>query len=373
MEFVSYTDWDQLPVSAGDLFRKHEQDSIFLSRPWFMKLTETAFEHGATLLLACVIEKERVLAILPVMQRVDESWRSLSNRYTSRFTLLISDDNQRAIMQCLAEGLLRLPFRALWLEPVVGGDPAMEELQQVMESTGFTCHRSFKFYNWVHRVQGQSFSKYFSARPAILHNSIKRKRRKLEREHGYHIELFTSGSLHGAMGDYNRIYSASWKAEEPHGEFIEVLVNSLAEQGWTRLAILYIDGQPAAGQIWFVAHGKAYIFRLAYDERWKRYSPGSILTTYLMEHVIDTDHVGEIDYLTGNERYKQDWMSERREFFTLICENTGKSSGRPAGKQAGKQVGKQVGKRVGKLAGKREGKLMQLLQAMWRLIRRLNK
>ena len=43
------------------------------------------------------------------------------------------------------------------------------------------------------------------------------------------------------------------------------------------------------------------------------YSPGTILTQYLMRYVIDTDKVAEIDFLTGNEHYKQDWMTVRRE------------------------------------------------------------
>lgn len=49
-----------------------------------------------------------------------------------------------------------------------------------------------------------------------------------------------------------------------------------------------------------------------------------------MEHVIDTDQVEEIDFLTGNEAYKQDWMSERRERFALSCVKSVK----PAGKYA---------------------------------------
>jgi CelD/BcsL family acetyltransferase involved in cellulose biosynthesis len=89
--------------------------------------------------------------------------------------------------------------------------------------------------------------------------------------------------------------------------------------GWSRLAVLYVKGQPVAVQLWFVLRGKASIFRLAYNEAWKQYSPGSILTSSLMEYVIDTDKVEEIDFLTGNDAYKQDWMSDRRECFALSC------------------------------------------------------
>lgn len=38
-----------------------------------------------------------------------------------------------------------------------------------------------------------------------------------------------------------------------------------------------------------------------------------------MEYVIDTYRVEDIDFLTGNDAYKQDWMSERRERSLLSC------------------------------------------------------
>lgn len=130
------------------------------------------------------------------------------------------------------------------------------------------------------------------------------------------------------MSDYYAAYSASWKANEQYSGLVDGMVDGFSKPGWSRLAILYIQGRPAAAQLWFVLHRKASIFRLAYDETWRQYSPGSILTSYLMEYVIETDQVEEIDFLTGNETYKQDWMSERRERWALSCmkirEPTGK-------------------------------------------------
>ena len=246
MEFVCYNDWNQLPDSAETLFRQYEHDSVFLSRTWFQALSVTALEQDATLMLACVVEGADLLAILPLKRRTGDSWYSLSNRYTSHFSPLVADTDRAAILRCLVGGLSRLPFRTLRLEPVLEHEPNIESMLQEMESAGFTCHRYFKFYNWIHRVKQQSFSEYFAGRPAILRNSIMRKRRKLEREHGCEIRLFTSEDLDVAMEHYDRIYRASWKAEEPHGAFIRVLVNRLGEKGWTRLAVLYAAGEPAA-------------------------------------------------------------------------------------------------------------------------------
>ena len=68
-----------------------------------------------------------------------------------------------------------------------------------------------------------------------------------------------------------------------------------AESGWLRLAIAYIDDQPAAAQIWIVSNGVANIYKLSYDERFAKFSLGTLLTAHLMEHAIDVDKVHEID------------------------------------------------------------------------------
>ena len=132
------------------------------------------------------------------------------------------------------------------------------------------------------------------------------------------------------MTDYHAIYKHSWKANEQYETFVEDVIHQFSKRTWPRLAVLTVDGRPIAAQLWFVVAGKASIFRLVYDESWKQYSPGSILMSYLMEYVIDMDKVTEIDFLSGNDAYKKDWMSERRERFTLVCEKREKVKTEPA-------------------------------------------
>ena len=40
----------------------------------------------------------------------------------------------------------------------------------------------------------------------------------------------------------------------------------------------------------------------------------------LMEHVIDKDKVAEVDFLIGDDAYKRDWMSDRRERWGIIAQ-----------------------------------------------------
>ena len=313
MKFIPYTDWAQLPESANALFERAGRDSLFLSRPWFECLT-AALDHDS-MLLACVVDDRDVLAILPLLRSDSNTGYSLVHRYSAFYSLLLAADDQQRVLACLLEGLAQLSLNALLLEPVSEDDVRLKALQSSMETAGYTCERAFRFYNWYLRVQGQSFAEYMAARPAQLRNTIARKQRKLEREHGYEIRLFTGAEVPPKMADYYAVYTASWKANEQYASLVDDMVAKFSPLGWTRLAVLYVKGRPAAAQLWFVHHGKASIFRLSYDQAWKQYSPGSILMAHLMAYVIDSDKVEEVDFLTGNDAYKQDWMSDRRQRF----------------------------------------------------------
>jgi len=327
MEFVCYTDWDQLPESADALFDDGSRTSIFFSRPWFENLTTTVLLDDESLLLACVVEAETVLAILPLRTHNQKNLYGLTHLYSSLYSLLLTGQNQQEILQCLAQGLDHIPIESLRLDPVAEDDRNVQMLQQAMEAMGYQCHHHFRFYNWIHRVHGQTFEAYMASRPSRVQNTIARKQRKLKREHGYEIRLYTDQSLQQALADYSAVYRSSWKAFEQFDDFIEGLAYRLSAAGWLRLAILYIEDKPAAAQFWFVAHGRASIFKLVYDEAWKHYSPGSILISYLMAHVIEIDKVEEIDFLTGNDAYKQDWMSERRKRWAVSFYQANKPGG----------------------------------------------
>lgn len=321
MQFVCFNTWEQLPESADALFAKAAKESLFLSRPWFENLTDTALERDKTLTLACVVDDKCVLAILPLTTRPDGNYEPLSIHASPLYSLLLAEMEQEEIITCLVGGLRRLPNRIHRFLPIDANDENMNRLQQEMELVGFECYRYFRISNWVHTTKGASFEQYMAARPAQLRNTIARKSRKLEREHGYHIRLFVHDDLQLALADYQTVFRASWQGTEHFADLIPGLVNRLADSGWVRLAILYIAGRPAAAQLWFVAHRRASIFRLAYDKAWKSYSPGSILTRYLMERVIDIDKVEEVDFLTGNDPYKRNWMSQYRKRWILGCGN----------------------------------------------------
>ena len=83
------------------------------------------------------------------------------------------------------------------------------------------------------------------------------------------------------------------------------------------------DGSPLAVQLWLVENGEATIHKLAYREDAKELSPGTILGEAMFRRAIDRDRVRVIDYGTGDDAYKRDWMEERRPLWRLQAFNPG--------------------------------------------------
>lgn len=171
--------------------------------------------------------------------------------------------------------------------------------------------------NWRHRVSGD-YAEYLSTRPGRIRNTLSRRRRQLERQSGFaiHIQVGEEGGslqVERSLEAYLDVYTLSWKPPEPHPDFMPALIREMSTSGELRLGVLWLGSRPVAVQCWFVHGRSASIFKLAHDPEFVRFSPGTVLLAAMIEHVIDHDGVHTIDFLTGDDVYKRDWMSERCE------------------------------------------------------------
>jgi hypothetical protein len=178
----------------------------------------------------------------------------------------------------------------------------------------------FAFGNWYLQVEG-NWDAYLKGRSGTLRSTIKRMMKKLTLDGGT-LELIQGGAdLDRGLAAYDSAYAASWKVPEPYTQFMPGLMRICAAQGWLRLGLVWLHGKPIAAQFWIVANGKASIYKVAYNEKFKPYAPGTILSAMLMEHVLETDQVTEVDFLIGDDPYKKTWMSHRRERWGIIAFN----------------------------------------------------
>lgn len=159
--------------------------------------------------------------------------------------------------------------------------------------------------SWTADVRGQSFENYWAARPGRLRSTYKRKAKAQ-----VVVEVLTRFDA-DAWSAYEDIYARSWKPEEGSMPFLRAFAEAESEAGRLRFGIARHEGAAIAAQFWSVDHGTAYIHKLAHREASVALSPGTLLSHALFRHVIDTDRVETIDFGTGDDAYKADWMTAR--------------------------------------------------------------
>ena len=303
------------------------------SLPWFETFARHAVPTDADrLFLTWKGEGERVVAALALLRRRlpglagGVTLRSMSNYYSSLFAPVV-DERSMSVTQ-LTESFVGVLQSQLgrWdtfeVDPLAAGDGWLGSLAAQLGDAGIAAQTFFRFGNWYLEVGGRSFDEYFRALGAQLRNTVNRREKRFRRAGAVAVRIVQGGEeLEEAIAAYQQVYAASWKKPEPFTDFVPALARAMAAQGWLRLGVATLDGRPAAAQLWFVKDGVASIFKLAYDEKLAEFSPGSLVTTTLMRHAIDVDRVRQVDYLTGDDGYKRDWMSHRRERFGLMAFN----------------------------------------------------
>jgi hypothetical protein len=251
----------------------------------------------------------------------------MANFYTSFFAPIVNRDPN--ILQQSLDALADFwsheqpRWSVVDIAPMDNESAEFSGLIRALNRHGFAVKPYFRFGNWILELAGRDFATYTQSLPSQTRNTVQTKEKKLLKQPGYSLQIVTGeDGLAEFLRDYNAIYEASWKKNEPRPGFITAFVKAFAACGWARLGIVRLDGEPVAAQIWIVKDGVASIYKLAYDEKFSKLSAGSVLTYRLMEHVISIDEVHTVDYLTGDDNYKQAWMSRRRERWGILACNT---------------------------------------------------
>ena len=153
-------------------------------------------------------------------------------------------------------------------------------------------------------LAGLDHDGWWASRPGALRSTVQRKAKKGVVD----IQLLTEFDP-GSWAAYEQIYAASWKPEEGHPALLRAFAEAESARGTFRMGIARIEGVPVAAQFWTVEDGTAFIHKLAHVEDSLKASPGTLLSAALFRHVIEVDRVKHVDFGTGNDAYKRDWMN----------------------------------------------------------------
>lgn len=279
-------------------------DGPFARVEWFALLQQA----GAHPLVALARDMRGALA-LPLAVH-GKHLESLTNWYAFTWQPLATPEaDQPALLAALARDLRRHGNRCTLTKLPVD---SAHLLRTVFAGAGWYTRLEPCDSNHVLPLADRNYEQFMAMRPGPLRTTLKRKAKKVAVEIQCHFDP-------ESWAAYEAVYAESWKPEEGDPALLRTFAEKEGAAGRIRLGLARHEGHVVAAQFWTVENGTAWIHKLAHLESAKSLSAGTTLSAALFQHVIDDDRVELVDFGTGNDAYKRDWMEQVRIRYRLTC------------------------------------------------------
>ncbi len=300
-----FDDLDAVAADAGGALDRACQAQLYDRLDWF-RLTRAHILRDEPIVVARASDGER-RCWLCLVDRGRRRADALASWYTLAFRPIFAADPddafRRGLLAAIGEALADR-FDRITLAPVPAGQAAV--LIDGFAASNWAGTRDAQTVNWRVAVAPGDFDRYWRERPARLRNTVRRKS-ALTRVNSFVHRQFDAS----AWSVYEDIYARSWKPAEGSASFVRALAEQEGAAGTLRLGILDDGAVPLAAQMWLVENGVATIHKLAHLEDARKISPGTLLSAAMFETVIAHDRPATLDFGTGDDRYKADWMDTR--------------------------------------------------------------
>jgi hypothetical protein len=124
------------------------------------------------------------------------------------------------------------------------------------------------------------------------------------------------------------VEASGWKGKNGRKSAIELhpeltnfytqLANSLGASGNCEISLLKVDGDFVAGQFGLIVGDVIYILKIGYDERFRRLSPGNLLTAHTIYRLHAEGVIREINFVT-DVKWHSFWRPTCRDVYEVCC------------------------------------------------------
>lgn len=179
----------------------------------------------------------------------------------------------------------------------------------------------------VLRVEGRTWDEFLASRTSNFRGQVRRRERKLAREHDLRFRLTGSDRLEEDLATLFRLHELQYDEafagarKDFHREFAAVAL----ARGWLRLWIMEADDRPVAAWYGFRFADAECYYQAGRDPAWDGYSVGFVLLAHSIREAFN-DGVSAYRLLRGGESYKDRFSSEDHGLETVGLSRT------PAGK-----------------------------------------
>lgn len=160
---------------------------------------------------------------------------------------------------------------------------------------------------------------------------LKRKSRKLEKDHSYR---FLTVSNLSELGEYlDKLFDLHKKRRrlklqlgsfhsEDEIQLYKNLSMDLLKAGWLKLSFLLVDERPAACLYNFEFKNKIYSYHSGLDPEFSKYSPGYLIDSLVIQEALK-EGIEEYDFLMGDQDYKKEWTESYKNLYRIQIISSG--------------------------------------------------
>jgi len=285
-------EWGALAARAGNIFSTPEWASV-----WWRH-----FGAGRELMpTACRDAEGRLVAVLPLYLWARHPLRVarfVGHGPADQLGPVCDPSDFAAVGAAMNDGFRRGTWQCDLLigdrlpgdgEPLIAGKVIDREASPVMQA-------------------GMSWDELLASRSSNFREQVRRRERKLAREHDLRYRLADARTLDADFKTLVRLHERRWAEqsdtfEQELKQFHLDFARRALERGWLRLWTLEADGEPVAAWHGFRIGGVESYYQAGRDRAWDRYRVGFVLLTHTMREAFD-DGIREYRLLRGGEQFK---------------------------------------------------------------------
>lgn len=232
---------------------------------------------------------------------------------------------QDAAIQEVVEHILGLEWDVLMLGNLAENAPRMKRMADQLARSG--CHIGASAAESCPGLDlPASWDEYLAAQSATRRQTIRRKERKLTRNHEVVVRDHSGATFDEGWRTLNELHCERWangtaftpQVAQLHREFAK----SLASRDALWLTTIELNGTPAAAWYGFTEGDTVFFFQSGRAAQHEQDSVGHVLMGMMIRRAIERGF-RRFDFLRGDEPYKATWTSDRRTTWELFATRPG--------------------------------------------------
>jgi CelD/BcsL family acetyltransferase involved in cellulose biosynthesis len=325
---VSFEEFCSLRERWNEVLMSSSSDCAFLTHEWL----STWWKHLADqrqLSILVASDQGRIVGMLPVAERRAQLARMMPRVLEFLGSGLIGSDYLDAIIEGGFEEEVTAAFAQhvharglmLQLSQVRSGSAAVMRLANRLRSSGWRAAESKLNICPYIDLNGLNWQTFLSGLGSNIRKNLNRYLRLLPSNFEMNVDCVREAErAEAALTTVIELHEKRWRAAgtseafqtpavvEFHREFVRLA----AENGWLRLLILSLNGQPVASLYGLFYGRKFYFYQSGFDPAFSKHSVGVATMGLSIKTAIEEGAL-EYDFLHGNEEYKFHWATATRD------------------------------------------------------------